>query len=111
MTEEIIDRERRHSINDEEVASLYWRLFKVRFLLYSLIQLGLAWKVSTGNLPLKNFHLLQLWDWVSIGIDMLVIWGGTMLALFDQSISRLARGKLPMNGGNDTSHLVKPTSK
>lgn len=98
-------------MNEPPDPKLYWRLFSVRFVLYSLIQLGLAWKVSTGNLPFKDLSLLSASDWVGICVDMLVIWGGTMLALFDQTISRVAKGQLPINGNPSDTTPPFPVKK
>lgn len=82
---------------------LYWRILIIRMLLFSLIQLGAAWQTSTANI---NITSLGFWEKVTLGVGIFVTWGGTMLALLDQTMSRLSKGQPPTSSG-DTQLFTK----
>ena len=84
---------------------LYWRLLIVKFAFHSVVSLGSAWIVATANI---NIGSLGNWERFGLLVGVMVNWGNTMNALLDQTLSRLAKGQLPMGG--DTQFLTKTGS-
>jgi hypothetical protein len=76
---------------------LYWRLLIIKILLYSLTSAASVWMVATANV---NIGSLDFWARVTLIVGMIGNWGGTMMALVDQTMSRLAKGQMPVGDTN-----------
>lgn len=87
-------------------ALIYWRLLIIRFVLHSVVTLGLAWTAATQNLDVSS---LDGWRTFSLVASIIVLWGDKMIAFFDQTMSRVAKGQLPING--NTEHIKKEEIK
>jgi hypothetical protein len=82
---------------------LYWRLFVGKIVLFSLVQFSIAYKAATEHVDMSK---LTGWEMTGVVAAMVIIWGTTMLALFDRTLGQLAKGKLP-NGSGGTDFFEK----
>lgn len=87
-------------ITKAEEAWLYWRLLITRIVLHSIATLCIAWVAVTQNVDMDH---LSKWKAVGLGASVIALWTDKLIAFFDQTMSRLAKGQLP-NGNGESKH-------
>ena len=74
-------------------AALLWKMAKIKFVLFSVVTIGVAWQSSTSNLVVSS---LKPWELFNVAIGMIILWGNTIIAYLDKTASTINSGKLPI---------------
>ena len=74
-------------------SALLWSMAKFRFVLFSLVALGLAWQGATANLKIES---LSRWELINVFIYMAIAWGNTIMAYLDKTANDISKGRLPI---------------
>ena len=88
-------------------AVLLWRLAKIKFWLFTLVTLGVAWQSSTSNLVVSS---LKPWELFNVFVGMFIIWGTNMVAFVDKTAGQVSAGRLPI-GDSEPETIVTTTTQ
>ena len=91
---------------DSWKTNMAYKLLVIRFLLYSLVSLGLTWTTATNGV---SWDSMTRFETINLFIGVFCVWGTTMMAFFDKTIAKLDPSFIPLTD-EEKRQIAKETT-